>query len=135
MLVAPHSTMPEIRLSPPTSVASRSCTRPLPRLTNVAPLSGFDRLVMGGLERDQDEVELFVRRLGHRFDAHGALLAQHVEPEAVVEPRDVLLARVEHDHAAHRAGQLRGGHAADRAAAYHEHGRVDHSASSLASAA
>jgi hypothetical protein len=93
------------------------------------------RLVVRGLERDQDEVERLVGRRGDRLDLHGALLAELVQPQALVEPPGVLLARVEHDDAAHRAGQLGGGDAADRAAADHEHGRVDHSASSPASAA
>jgi hypothetical protein len=99
------------------------------------PLQRLHRLVMGGLQRDQDEVELVVGRRRRRLDPHGALLAELIELQAVVEPRDVLLARVEHDDTAHRARQLGGGDAADRAAADHEHGRVDHSASSLVSAA
>ena len=71
----------------------------------------------------------------HRLDLHGALLAELVEPQARVEPRDVVRVGIEHDDPPHGAGQLGGRHAADRPAAHHQHRRVDHSSSSLASAA
>ena len=94
------------------------------------------RLVVGGLEGHEREVEALVRRLGHRLHRDGALLAEVVEPQSLVEPRDVVRVGVEHHHPPHVPGELRGGHAADRPAAHHQHRRVDHvSSSSRASAA
>jgi hypothetical protein len=95
------------------------------------------RFVMRGLHRHQREVEPLARRLRDRLDLDRALLPQLVEAQALVEPCDVVGVGIEHHHPLHGAGELGGGHAADRAAAHDEHRGVDHpsSSSSLARAA